>query len=225
MFMVEGEHQIEGEGTYEAGDVRWVKGGQSQGAATSGPDGVTWWLITYGDPIPVDEEDEAAKKDIELISAPQGELPRVARPYNWEQIDETILQLGGVVLKGFFDDEQIAGANEDIDNYLSNPSGDRGDPHSGSRTWDEFLGHKTIRLHGLPEKAPRAGAFIGNDELVDAIERLIGPMAAAVWLNAGELIQIMPGEPSQFLHRDTDTWKHVKADRHPILVNAIVRTG
>ena len=50
---------------------------------------------------------------------------------------------------------------------------------------------------------------------------MIGNQASSVLLNAGELIQIQPGEPAQFPHRDSDSWP-VPIGAEPIIVNAIV---
>jgi hypothetical protein len=52
---VAGENHVEGEGTYRAGDVRWVRAGHVYGPEKTGPDGASWWVISKGNPaiIPV----------------------------------------------------------------------------------------------------------------------------------------------------------------------------
>ena len=40
-FYVAGEHHIEGEGTYRAGDVRWTRAGHAYGPETTGSEGAT----------------------------------------------------------------------------------------------------------------------------------------------------------------------------------------
>jgi ectoine hydroxylase-related dioxygenase (phytanoyl-CoA dioxygenase family) len=64
--------------------------------------------------------------------------------------------------------------------------------------------------------------LIAHPDLVAWAERLIGSNAASILLNAGELIQIGPGEPAQYLHRDTDSWLSLPRTDAPVLVNAIV---
>jgi ectoine hydroxylase-related dioxygenase (phytanoyl-CoA dioxygenase family) len=65
-------------------------------------------------------------------------------------------------------------------------------------------------------------SLLADPELVAWAERAIGANAASVLLNAGELIQIGPDEPAQFLHRDTDSWLALPRGEVPVLVNAIV---
>ena len=217
-----GEHHIEGEGTYRAGDIRWTKAGHIYGPETTGPEGGAWWVISYNDPIPVDSPatgEPTAKASPPV--APAGKLATYSRPYDWDAIEEAVLSDGGVILGGFYDTTEVAKLNGQIDQYLTdNPK--VGSPKSGSPTYDVFLGHRTVRLHGLVEKIPVSAELIGNEELVSAVEKIIGERAASVLLNAGELIQIGPEEPAQYLHRDTDSWPDVALERRPILVNAIL---
>ncbi len=150
-----------------------------------------------------------------------GRLPRFGRPYDWSRIDGVVQKIGGAVCEGLLSPEELSRLNDQIDAYLK-AHADAAAPASGSRSYDRFLGHRTMRLHGLVEKVPSSADLIGRPELVEWAERLIGPIASSVLLNAGELIQIQPGEPAQYLHRDTESWPDVPIGEHPILVNAIV---
>ena len=218
----QGEHHIEGEGTYRAGDIRWTKAGHVYGPETTGPEGGTWWVISYNDPIPVDVI-AGANQAANVVETQQAvtELPKFARPYDWSTIDHAVKTLGGVILIGFLDEQEAATVNQDIDHYLlTNP--DAGKPDTGSASYDAVMGHRTVRLHGLIEKMPTTADLIGHDELLDFAERIIGNRASSVLLNAGELIQISPGESPQYLHRDSDSWPHVPIDEQPFSVNAII---
>ncbi len=148
-------------------------------------------------------------------------LAHFSRPYDWDAIDAATLDAGGAILEGFLSDVEIFALDTDIDTYLAQHSG-AGAPTSGSDLYDTFLGHKTIRLHGLIEKMPASTDLIGNMDLMAWAERTIGPNGASVRLNAGELIQFQPGEPAQYPHRDSDSWPHLHRDAHPMVVNAIV---
>lgn len=148
-------------------------------------------------------------------------LPRFDRPYDWDAIDRAVRSLGGVILTALLDDTPRGSLNREIDEYLDEHVG-AGAAVSGSAGYDRFLGHNTIRLHGLIEKFPSAADLIGDPGLVDWASRIIGDRAASVLLNAGELIQIQPGEPAQFPHRDSDSWPHVALEEEPVVVNAIV---
>lgn len=217
-----GEHHIEGEGTYRAGDIRWTKAGHAYGPETTGPDGGAWWVISYNDPIPVDVTDAASTvPQAAALPATDMALPVFQRPYDWPSIDFAVRTIGGAILAGFADKAEVEGLNGEIDQYLTDNPG-VGRPASGSSAYDVFLGHRTVRLHGLVEKIPNTIPLMGRDELLDAAERLVGKKASSILLNAGELIQIGPDEPAQFLHRDTDSWPHLAIEADTVLVNAII---
>ena len=214
---VKGEHHIEDEGTYKAGDIRWTRGGHTYGPETTGPEGGAWWVISYSDPVPVEVTEDIKAAPVRREDA---SLPHFSPPYDWDTIDATVLDVGGVILEGFLTANELSAIDNDIDSYLSTHQG-AGGPVSGSALYDKFLGHQTIRLQGLIEKLPSAADLIGRTDLVTCAERIIGPNATSVLLSAGELIQIQPGEPAQFPHRDTDSWPQLQIGEHPMLVNAI----
>lgn len=149
------------------------------------------------------------------------ELPRIKKKIDWQSIDATVNQVGGVVIESMFPSTEVAAFNREFDDFIhQNP--DAGLPTSNSTTYNKFLGHHTIRFHGLAAKSPTAAAWLEHPFLVSWAERMMQPIAASVLMNAGELIQIAPGEPRQFLHRDSDSWPIAQIGHHPIIVNAIV---
>ncbi len=148
------------------------------------------------------------------------ELTRFTRPYDWGKIDSAVQTIGGAIVEDLLASKEVESLNDQVDESLA-LHGDMANAATGSGVYDTFLGHKTLRLHGLVEKVPASANLIGRDELVDWAERMIAPVANSVLLNAGELIQIQPDEPAQYLHRDTDSWP-IPIGAHPHLVNAIV---
>lgn len=218
---LQGEHHIEGEGTYRAGDIRWTRAGHAYGPETTGPEGGTWWVISYADPIPVDvPEADVANLAKPAIPTQSNRLPEFEPDYDWPTIDATVLETGGVILKQFLTVSKLHDINAEIDTYLE--SSQKGDPDSGAHVYDLFLGHKTIRLHGLADKLPSGGELIADERLVDWAHRMMASHGETIQLNAGELIQICPGETSQFLHRDSDSWSELPISKQPIVVNAIL---
>ncbi|MFN7604670.1 MAG: phytanoyl-CoA dioxygenase family protein [Hyphomonadaceae bacterium] len=216
-----GEHHIEGEGTYRAGDIRWTRAGHAYGPETTGAEGGSWWVISYSDPLPIDVVESAQSATVTTPTRSAHGLPTFERPYDWAAIDRAVADEGGAIIKGLLSDDRIAEVNDDIDDYLAR--GENGGlPASGSPTYDAFLGARTVRLHGLAEKVPTTRSLLADPELVAWAERAIGANAASVLLNAGELIQIGPDEPAQYLHRDTDSWLALARGEAPVLVNAIV---
>lgn len=219
---VKGEHIIEGEATYRAGDLRWTRAGHVYGPETTGAEGGAWWVISYADPIPVNvEAAEASATAVSPVesSDPQ-EIPHFTRPYDWSAIDRAVQGAGAAIVEGFLTESETDALNTNIDDYLESHR-EAALPESGSDVYNIFLGHKTLRLHGLVEKVPASADLIGHPDLVDWASRAIGKQASSVLLNAGELIQIQPGEAAQFPHRDSDSWP-VPIGQAPIIVNAIV---
>ncbi|MEM7097190.1 MAG: phytanoyl-CoA dioxygenase family protein [Pseudomonadota bacterium] len=147
-------------------------------------------------------------------------LPEFTRPFDWEQIDAATLDIGGCILKGLLTKAELLALNQEVDDYLDN-SPKYGQPETGSAQYNQFLGHNTIRLHGLVEKFPSAAELVGHKEITSWATRILAPKADSILLNAGELIQINPGEPRQATHRDTDSWP-IALEADPIIVNAIV---
>ena len=146
---------------------------------------------------------------------------RFAQPYDWDAIDAEIHATGGVIVEGLFSAEQVETFNHETDAFLATHD-DAGKPHSGSSSYDQFLGHRTIRMQGLIEKIPSAADWIGDSALCDWANRTLEPVSSSVLLNAAELIQIGPGEARQYLHRDTDSWPVAPLGEHPLIVNALV---
>lgn len=110
---VAGEHHIEGEGTYRAGDLRWTRAGHTYGPETTGPDGGAWWVISYRDPIPVDVAADEAAGVVDVEPAEPGRLPRFEAPYDWTAIDQTVRSVGGAVLAGLLDRDPGRGQQRD----------------------------------------------------------------------------------------------------------------
>ncbi len=147
-------------------------------------------------------------------------LPHFTQPYDWSLIDEAVRTTGGAIAEGLLDATALKLLNGQIDKYLGTHR-DAAKAQTGSTVYDTFLGHRTLRLHGLVEKIPASTDLIGRTELIEWAERMVAPHASSVLLNAGEFIQIQPGEPAQYPHRDSDSWP-VPVGEHPHIVNAIV---
>lgn len=220
---VAGEHHIEGEGTYRAGDVRWTRAGHVYGPETTGPDGGTWWIITSANPIPIEVVDDVP--DSTTATDGVAELLRVPADLPIDQLVALTADPGAVIVEGLLDPALIARVNAEIDDWLARHPGD-GAPMSGNELYDLFLGAGTVRLHGLLMKLPSSGRdLIAAGPIVRWAERLLARSASSILLNADEVIQIGPGEPAQYLHRDSDSWPALPPGGDPFIVNAIVALG
>lgn len=160
---------------------------------------------------------------IESMTAPlpSDPLPLFERPYDWEAIDGTMGTGGGVILCGLLDPAAVDALNQETDSYLRSAAAS-GQADSGSSSYDRFLGHQTLRLHGLLEKVPSSAGLVGSEEIVDWAKRHLEAAGGAVLINAAELIQIQPGERAQLPHRDSDSWPELPIGPDPFVLNAIV---
>ena len=147
-------------------------------------------------------------------------LPHFVRPYDWDAIDAATRDVGGAILEGILDADLLGRLNAEMDAYYA-AHPDFGLPNTGSDVYDAFHGRRTIRMHGLTEKLASGAALIDLDPIVRWAERMMEPVSGAIRLSAGESIDIGPGEPDQYLHRDSDSWPVVPIMDAPVIVNAI----
>lgn len=151
---------------------------------------------------------------------PQETLPHIAQPYDWASVDEATRGIGGAILEGILSPGLLQQLNDEMDAYYqANPG--FGLPNTGNEAYDAFHGKCTIRMHGLTEKLASGADLIGLEPVVQWAERLMEPIADSVRLSAGESIEIGPGEPEQYLHRDSDSWPVLPLMDAPVVVNAI----
>ena len=150
-------------------------------------------------------------------------LPHFVAPFDWDAIDSAVVQSGAAVVEKLVDADLVDRMNEQVDAYLDDDP-EVGRPTTGSDVYDTFLGHKTVRLHRLVTRFEAAIDLVGHAGINDWVDRMLGPVSESHLLNAAELIQIGPGEPAQFPHRDTDSWPHPVGE-HPHIVNAMIALG
>ena len=149
------------------------------------------------------------------------QLPRHTKPFDWDKIHADVHSIGGVILEQLYDTEQVSRLNQEIDTHIDQNL-HTGNPHSGSPQYDRFMGAQTIRLQALVNKSEEAEQWIGNPALVRWASESLAPLATSILLNAAELIQIGPGEPAQYLHRDSDSWPTAEIQEDPFVVNSLV---
>lgn len=151
----------------------------------------------------------------------QTEIPRFARPYDWNEIDSAVREPGCIIAEGLFSEDETAALNRDIDAYLdAHP--DAGRPGTGETSYDDFLGRRTIRLHGMVEKVARTASWIGQRELLGWAERYLEPIATSAVLSTAELIEPRPGAKKQRIHRDNESWSVLPPLAAPIQVGGLI---
>lgn len=73
-----------------------------------------------------------------------------------------------------------------------------------------FYGERTRRFGALLRRSPHAAALVMHEALLAVAERFLLPWCDRIALNLTQAIEIHPGAPAQFPHRDQDMWQGPK---------------
>ena len=76
----------------------------------------------------------------------------------------------------------------------------------------DFYGHRTKRLGSVLTRSDHADAFVRHPAVLEAAEQVLAPWCDTIQLNLTQAIEIHPGAPRQFPHRDQDMWQGVKGE-------------
>lgn len=144
------------------------------------------------------------------------ELTRLPSDCGVDDIVEANERDGGVIVDGWLGPDVLHRLNGELEPWLeAHPGTD-----SGSDASDDFLGRRTRRIQGLCAKAPTFVEILVDERLLGFAEAVVGPISPTLILNDGEVIDIGPGEPAQFFHRDDDAWNFADPVA-PMIVNTI----
>jgi len=69
-----------------------------------------------------------------------------------------------------------------------------------------FYGNRTRRFGALLRRSRHAEALVRNPDVLTLAERMLLPWCERIALNLTQAIEIHPGAPAQFPHRDQDMW-------------------
>jgi ectoine hydroxylase-related dioxygenase (phytanoyl-CoA dioxygenase family) len=75
-----------------------------------------------------------------------------------------------------------------------------------------FYGEHTKRFGSLLKRSRHSAAFVQHPVILDLVEQMLGPWCDTIQLNLTQAIEIHPGAPRQFPHRDQDMWAGVKGE-------------
>lgn len=73
-----------------------------------------------------------------------------------------------------------------------------------------FYGEQTRRFGALLRRSPHAAALVMHEAILGVAEHLLLPWCDRIALNLTQAIEIHPGAPAQFPHRDQDMWQGPK---------------
>lgn len=83
-----------------------------------------------------------------------------------------------------------------------------------------FYGQRTKRFGSLLKRSIHAEALVREPIILAAVQSILGDACERIQLNVAQAIEIHPGAPRQFPHRDHDMWAGEKG-AHEFLVNVI----
>jgi hypothetical protein len=76
----------------------------------------------------------------------------------------------------------------------------------------DFYGHRTKRFGSLLKRSDHVARFVQHPLIMALVEASLGPWCDTVQLNLAQAIEIHPGAPLQYPHRDQDMWQGVKGE-------------
>ena len=151
------------------------------------------------DGLNVDEKDEAA------VIPDADSAARAAD--HWAK---HLVADGYCIIPDVIPTERVEALNVDLDDrFARTPFCDGG-----------FYGPRTKRFGSLLKRSPVAVDFVGHPLILAITEKVLGPWCDRFNLNLSQGIEIHPGAPAQFPHRDQDMWRGDKG-RIEYLVNVL----
>jgi hypothetical protein len=76
----------------------------------------------------------------------------------------------------------------------------------------DFYGGRTKRFGSLLKRSENAAGLIQNDLIMALVRDALGPWCDTIQLNLAQAIELHPGAPLQYPHRDQDMWQGVKGE-------------
>lgn len=70
-----------------------------------------------------------------------------------------------------------------------------------------FYGPRTKRFGGLLKRAPVVESLVQNPAVMRLVHAILEPWCDTVQLNLTQALELHPGAPAQFPHRDQDMWR------------------
>lgn len=129
------------------------------------------------------------------------------RPCPWT---DQLLAQGYCIIPDALPGATLAALNADLDAVF----------HSTPFGQGRFYGNRTKRFGGLLKRSAHAQALVLQPTILAMAEVILGQACDRIQLNVAQAIEIHPGEPRQFPHRDHDMWAGVKGE-HEYLINVI----
>lgn len=109
---------------------------------------------------------------------------------------------GYCIVPGALSQATLASLNADLDPHFEAQPCSRG----------AFYGERTKRFGGLLNRSSHAEALVRHRLVLEIADAVLGPWCDRIALNLTQAIEIGPGAPAQFPHRDQDMWGGPKGE-------------
>jgi hypothetical protein len=76
----------------------------------------------------------------------------------------------------------------------------------------DFYGARTKRFGSLLKRSDRAADFVQHELIMALVRDALGPWCDTIQLNLAQAIELHPGAPLQYPHRDQDMWQGAKGE-------------
>ncbi|MDQ1434056.1 MAG: hypothetical protein QOF59_872 [Actinomycetota bacterium] len=120
------------------------------------------------------------------------EVPRVGADANIDEVEAELRASGCVVVERLVADDTLDRIESDLEPFLdATPAGG-----------DEFTGFNTRRTGSLLARSRDFGHLAAHPTVLGALDRVLGDHATSYQLHLTQVIEIGPGEPAQYVHRD-----------------------
>src|SRR5215470_19453346 len=148
------------------------------------------------------------------------DLPRFARPYDTDRLDEAVRAGGAAIVTGLLSDDLRIRVSAGIDRWLGE--------HRHGAPGLTHAAH-SVCVHSVVNKSPVAAEVIIQPDLLGWARRMLAPLSGQVLLTAAEYRERQPGEAPrpavQGLHRGTDAWPYASIGVDPVAVYTIIALG
>lgn len=124
------------------------------------------------------------------------------RPDGFDAASDALRNQGWCLLPGMLPKEQVAALAADLDPIFGATPFCQGD----------FYGGRTKRFGSLLKRSGHTAAFVQHPLIFALVQDALGPWCDTVQLNLTQAIEIHPGAPAQFPHRDQDMWPAPKGE-------------
>ena len=132
-------------------------------------------------------------------------IERFAPDVATDSLIEALDQDGCAIVHDVIGPELLSSLNGDFDRLIA--AAEPGTPNHIEMLID-FMGHKTIRIDGLPGKSKAFVDLLQHPLALEMADHYLLPSCLHYLLSTAQLIEILPEETVQHLHRDDTAWIH-----------------